>query len=392
MQLRFKNKLRTPQQSPSFLYSKVAHDENINRRPRRDILQSFWNVREYPATFEWQFGLHDTCISCHQLGNLFYNVSVGLNSPTHDQISFSESFHPAFSNIFEKRVQGPASLLEAGHLCLEDLLVSFPSLPWADMLWYREKPQLENLAIDSNRIKIMKSRLSARVRQDEDLPEEYSTSVRYSTKRRCSLNVDGGMHDVRMMIHTLYSIPAPLQDESAQPRRLIPQTGSHGNLQSDWHHDGVRGVLSGSFDGLQDLAHRLVLKLWSINQEKALAIPLEAVKVFLQAGDLLERKEIKPRSKYQIAMRLDRREFERVQRSTLMNPHTADEHTGYVALGSNVDDRMALIESACKSMETRGIEIVRTSALYETAPMYYENQQPFINGVCQVRHFFGVYR
>ena len=146
-------------------------------------------------------------------------------------------------------------------------------------------------------------------------------------------------------------------------------------------------MLSGGFGGLNDLAHRLVLTFWMINEESSLAMPLEAVDVALQADYPLEPKKsgLPPRS--QIAMKLTRLEFEQAKRSVFMKPRTSDEHTAFLALGSNVDDRMALIESACKSMETRGIEIVRTSALYETAPMYYENQQPFINGVCQVRHF-----
>ena len=56
----------------------------------------------------------------------------------------------------------------------------------------------------------------------------------------------------------------------------------------------------------------------------------------------------------------------------------------FVALGSNIGDRITLIESACNEMNSRGLEIRRTSHLYETKPMYVEDQQFFINGVCEV--------
>ena len=67
----------------------------------------------------------------------------------------------------------------------------------------------------------------------------------------------------------------------------------------------------------------------------------------------------------------------------------------YLALGSNLGDRRAMIEAACQSMTDRGIGVLRTSHLYETEPMYVENQDKFLNGVCQVSateslpHSFG---
>lgn len=62
-------------------------------------------------------------------------------------------------------------------------------------------------------------------------------------------------------------------------------------------------------------------------------------------------------------------------------------HRVFVALGSNLGDRIGTIEKACKEMERRGILIRRTSSLFETAPMYVTDQDPFINGVCEVRCF-----
>ena len=60
-------------------------------------------------------------------------------------------------------------------------------------------------------------------------------------------------------------------------------------------------------------------------------------------------------------------------------------HRAYIALGSNVGDRISMIEMACREMDRRNIKVLRTSALYESAPMYLEDQGPFINGACEVR-------
>jgi 7,8-dihydro-6-hydroxymethylpterin-pyrophosphokinase len=35
-------------------------------------------------------------------------------------------------------------------------------------------------------------------------------------------------------------------------------------------------------------------------------------------------------------------------------------------------------------MDSRGINVVRTSSLYETEAMYVVDQEPFINGACEV--------
>lgn len=55
-----------------------------------------------------------------------------------------------------------------------------------------------------------------------------------------------------------------------------------------------------------------------------------------------------------------------------------------VALGANIGDRIGNIEEACREMDRRDIRVVRTSLLYETEAMYVVNQDPFINGACEV--------
>ncbi|KAI0541113.1 Dihydropteroate synthase [Xylaria digitata] len=58
--------------------------------------------------------------------------------------------------------------------------------------------------------------------------------------------------------------------------------------------------------------------------------------------------------------------------------------TAYIALGSNLGDRVAMIEQACREMEARGIKVKRTSSLWETEPMYVLDQDRFVNGACEV--------
>lgn len=60
-------------------------------------------------------------------------------------------------------------------------------------------------------------------------------------------------------------------------------------------------------------------------------------------------------------------------------------HRAFVALGSNMGDRVAMIERACKLMEATGqVKILQTSSLYETKAMYVLDQDNFVNGACEV--------
>lgn len=61
-------------------------------------------------------------------------------------------------------------------------------------------------------------------------------------------------------------------------------------------------------------------------------------------------------------------------------------HRAFIALGSNVGDRIEMIEKALLELDRVGIRVKRTSSLFETAPMYVLDQEPFINGVCEVCH------
>lgn len=57
----------------------------------------------------------------------------------------------------------------------------------------------------------------------------------------------------------------------------------------------------------------------------------------------------------------------------------------FIALGSNIGDRLAMIDQACSELTRRGLKVRHTSSLYETEAMYKTDQQRFVNGVCEVR-------
>ena len=65
-------------------------------------------------------------------------------------------------------------------------------------------------------------------------------------------------------------------------------------------------------------------------------------------------------------------------------PAVPQKKRAYIALGSNMGDRIGWIEKACRAMDSRGIRVLRTSSLWETEPMYVLAQDKFANGVCEV--------
>lgn len=84
------------------------------------------------------------------------------------------------------------------------------------------------------------------------------------------------------------------------------------------------------------------------------------------------------------SVQLGRHQYEQSQRSLLSSDVQSGRHRAYLALGSNLGNRVEMIESAVREMSNRGLTVLRTSALYETKPMYLENQEAFINGACEV--------
>ena len=84
------------------------------------------------------------------------------------------------------------------------------------------------------------------------------------------------------------------------------------------------------------------------------------------------------------SVQLNRHQYEQSRLSLLSSGALNGRHRAYLALGSNLGNRVEMIESAVRDMSERGLTVLRTSALYETKPMYLENQESFINGACEV--------
>lgn len=57
----------------------------------------------------------------------------------------------------------------------------------------------------------------------------------------------------------------------------------------------------------------------------------------------------------------------------------------YVGLGSNLGDRAGYLVLAVRGMLDAGFDVIRLSRIYETAPVEYENQPPFLNMVAELR-------
>ncbi|KAL9043607.1 MAG: hypothetical protein Q9214_003214, partial [Letrouitia sp. 1 TL-2023] len=77
------------------------------------------------------------------------------------------------------------------------------------------------------------------------------------------------------------------------------------------------------------------------------------------------------------------KEHKLLEASAELDRQRLDRHRVFLALGSNIGNRLAMIESACSELSHRGITILRTSLLYETQPKYVEDQPSFFNGVCE---------
>jgi len=58
----------------------------------------------------------------------------------------------------------------------------------------------------------------------------------------------------------------------------------------------------------------------------------------------------------------------------------------YIALGSNMGDRQANLDTAVRMLgETEGVHVIRVSRYIETEPVGYTDQDRFLNGAAHVR-------
>ena len=55
----------------------------------------------------------------------------------------------------------------------------------------------------------------------------------------------------------------------------------------------------------------------------------------------------------------------------------------YLGLGSNLGDREAELRTALRKLSSDDLRVLRVSSVWETAPMYKEDQPPFLNAVVE---------
>ena len=63
---------------------------------------------------------------------------------------------------------------------------------------------------------------------------------------------------------------------------------------------------------------------------------------------------------------------------------TSSIQNAYVGLGSNLGDRAGYLLLGVRGMLDAGLDVIRLSSIYETAPVEYENQPAFLNMVAEV--------
>ncbi|KAK9466140.1 Dihydropteroate synthase-like protein [Lipomyces arxii] len=70
--------------------------------------------------------------------------------------------------------------------------------------------------------------------------------------------------------------------------------------------------------------------------------------------------------------------------ATRFHENDFKQHIAFLGMGSNLGERAALLSAALIELEKRGVKVLGTSSMYESAPMYVENQPRFLNAVCKI--------
>jgi 2-amino-4-hydroxy-6-hydroxymethyldihydropteridine diphosphokinase len=64
-------------------------------------------------------------------------------------------------------------------------------------------------------------------------------------------------------------------------------------------------------------------------------------------------------------------------------------HQAFLSLGSNLGDKAGNLERAREKLSLKGLQLLKTSSLYHTEPVDYEDQDWFLNQVLQVGTLAG---
>lgn len=327
------------------------------------------------------------------------NVAVGINSfySATGRLATLPSARSTISHIVENKLECSASLVESGISCLNNVAFLLPGLAWAG-LEIQDKKRIEDKGPHRQRL-----RINSIYSQETKLPSlQIPTSTRLSCVSTWSRPavVGGISYNVYLHMYTEYDSWPRLQGKNFTTQGRIrplspPFSKPAGILEHevlfDLHNEVLERFSSEECDDIQDLTQRSVLLTFLLNDNRPQNAPLTAVRFSCELRLPLKEVDLQPdlasavkKPVLAAAAEMTCSEYDQIKRFAPKKPQSSINHSVYVALGSNVGDRLAMIERACRSLQARGIRILRTSALYETAPMYLEDQPPFLNGACHV--------
>ena len=138
---------------------------------------------------------------------------------------------------------------------------------------------------------------------------------------------------------------------------------------------------SKSHESLDVLAFEAAALFFGRSESIIGSSPLRSVAIWFENQWDLPKGSPRPHSNY----KFDGEWYEQFQRAQRAFTGGKARSTVFIALGSNIGNRVGMIEQACTEMARRGLTVRQTSSLYETEAMYKTDQQPFVNGACEVR-------
>lgn len=172
------------------------------------------------------------------------------------------------------------------------------------------------------------------------------------------------------------------------PDEGLPEDGADTELpvMLTWANELVTPLLeSSTFSTFDQLAQKCAEILLQSGTTFAHFLGLDTVSVSARSDNDMRVKG-RGRASYMPAINEDKVQTEPEQGRRLEAKGLSTDETGvFVALGSNLGDRVEAIETACRLIDQDpDMHVVDTSLLYETEPMYVEDQGRFLNGACEV--------
>ena len=232
-----------------------------------------------------------------------------------------------------------------------------------------------------------------------------STRMKRPTAEHNSVyNVMTRWHLTRLS-HSKHLISLMLNTEELSESTVHGQISGFGNLGSlhrvhptfDLHERVASFAEQLQSDRTEGAAFLLAQRLFDLADKQSSCKRLQSVRVGVRVVALTKKSWTRReamieqlnmgymnRTLSQCSLQLGRHKYEQSQHSLLSSDPRSGRNRAFLALGSNLGNRVEMIESAVQEMSDRGLTILRTSALYETKPMYLENQESFINGACEV--------